>query len=914
MKYSLIKHILFCLLLALNGKVVKAQISGNIYLDVNINGRKEINSQKEKGIAGVIISAYNAQNQEIGNTLSSEDGTYSLSIPKNQRVKLILSNYDKEYAPTSSLVKFVESPAQNIDFGVMKRSLFIGEKPSFISSIFVNGQPQKELAEYDTPILVKFKPDAQYDSQEFKKSKTRDFEVLAKASELGSIWGLAYNTVSKTVFSAAFLKRHAGLGELGLDGIYQTDPITKKTQPFLRLYDIGIDVGINPHKGLESKLNSASIDSESYSNIGKLGIGGIDWSDDGETLYLMNLKDKTLYALSFKFENDQIVRDAQGFGIVENTTKFILPTESIKGGTIRPFAVKCINNDVYVGSISDGEASRNIKDLKAIIYKLPENKTDFVKVLEVPLDYPRGKALKGSSVSKWNTWNDDLKKAVSIAQNTGAIMNPQPIVADLEMDNDGNMIIALMDRFGHQVGTGQPAPDGTGSYIGVASGDILKAYRKKKDFFLLESNGTIGKQGESEGKNNEQGPGNGEFYFQETFEAEGRVIHEENGSGAIAYNPETDEILYAVHEPINEEFNNSGVKWFDNQTGKSKKGLPFFKDSEKGTFSKVNAIGDIEMVKESLPIIASNRVWMDCNENGIQEIDELPLENIEVELWSGNEKITNVKTNADGHFIFDRLAPNTDYSAKIKLLRQSDDKDSKALSLTKTNIGDTDIDNDATESNGFAVINFKTEGAGNHIFNKDFGFSCLEKPNGKLLWNCKSINDGKIDISLSITDAKDSERFVLNKGKGINGVSKYSLASVINKNEPILQVITDLESKQDYTLRTINASGCFQDFNLSVLPNTCQNLLNDEDLGKLIIVYPNPVSDKLNFTYKSIFEAENISVSIIDMQGRFLQKMVFNSPNGIFSGSINVNGYGNGSYLISISDNGRKINKGFVKL
>jgi SdrD B-like domain/Secretion system C-terminal sorting domain len=913
MKYSLKKYILFGLLLTLNGGIAKAQISGNIYLDVNVNGKKDANSFKEKGISGIRISAYNSQNQEIGSTLSSENGSYFMEIPKNQRVKLVFSNVDAEWVQTSSLVKFVESPMKEIDFGLMKRNLFIGDKPRFISTIFMNGQPQKDSSEYNSPALVQFKPEAKYNVDEFKKDKTREYEILAKVSEIGSVWGLAYNPTAKTVFSAAFLKRHAGLGALGLDGIYQTDPITKQTKPFIKLSTAGIDVGVNPHKDLSSKMNSASTDSETYSKIGKAGIGGMDWSEDGKTLYFINLNDKILYALDFKFDGELIVTDAQGYGVIENTTKFSLPSEDTKVGEIRPFAVKCIGNDVYIGAVNDGGVSQNSKDLKAMVYKLTFSKKEMVKVLDISLDYQRGKALKGSTISQWNPWNDDFSKVLA-NNKSGAVIYPQPILSDIEIDNEGNMIIALMDRFGHQVGTGQPAPDGTGSYIGIASGDILKAYRKKKDNFLLENNATIGKIGESEGKNNEQGPANGEFYFQESFEAEGRIIHEENGSGAIAYNPETDEIMYAVHEPVNEEFNNSGVKWLDNKTGKSIKGLPFFKDSEKGTFSKVNAIGDIEMVTESMPIIASNRVWMDCNENGIQESDELPMENVDVELWNGNEKITTVKTDADGYFKFDRLNPKTQYAAKVNLLRQKDEKHTEKLILTKANIGDKHSDSDALESDGFAVINFTTESPGNPIFNKDFGFFCVQKPNTKLQWTCKSVDDGKIEISLFAKDFKENERFLLNKGKTFAGISKFQSANVLNKNESILKVITDTEMKQDFTLRAINDSGCFQDFTLNVSVQTCQNLLSDDDLSKLIIVYPNPVSDKLNFAYKSISESESISVSIVDMQGKILQKTGFTSKTGNFSGSIDVNSYTNGSYIISISDSERKINRGFVKL
>lgn len=912
MKYLFRKYILFSLTFLLKCLIINAQITGSVYLDANMNGKKEANSAIEKALVGTRISAYDAQNQLIGSTQSAEDGTYRLDVPQYQRVKLVYSNFGIEWEATSSTVQFVESPKE-VHFGLMKKQLFVGEKPMFISSIFMNGQPHPDLLDYQSPVLVYFRPDATYNQEQFKKDKKRDLAVVAKVSDVGSIWGLAYNPLSQTLFSAAFLKRHAGLGILGIDGIYQTDINTKITNPFLKLSDWGIDVGQSPQKKLLSKAVSASIDADTYSKIGKIGIGGIDWSEDGRIFYFVNLFDQKLYALTFKVKENSFEKDSRGYGIVEKIDKFSLPSDKVLGGINRPFSVKCVYDDVYIGAVFSGEVSQRIEDLRGMVYKLSNSKGDFSKILDISLDYPRGKALKSSSFSKWNPWSDDFKDVQSLQQN-GTVIYPQPIISDIEFDNDGNMILALMDRFGHQVGTGQPAPDGTGSYIGVASGDILKAYRKKKDIFLLEQNSIVGKNGESEGKNNEQGPANGEFYFQESFAAEGKIIHEENGSGSIAYNPQSNEILYAVHEPIDEEFNNSGVKWLDNSTGKSKKGLPFFKDSEIGTFSKVNAIGDIEMITETLPIIASNRIWMDCNENGIQEADELPMANIPVELWHDKEKITTVISDEQGKYTFERLNPNTEYIAKIKLQSEQTDKQAfTKLVLTKLNVGDVLFDNDAITEGEYASIRIKTQAPGNHIFNQDFGFICIDKPNSKLNWNCKTVSDGKIEVTLSVTESKENERFTIQQGKQFTGISQFKTATIIPKNESIFKTIIDTESKINYTLRTITSSECFQDFSIIVSTQSCLNSLSDNDLSKQLIVFPNPTIDKVSFNYTSIAESNNITVSIVDIQGRTLQKTDFNAQNSVFFGTFDVNTFTSGTYFLSISDNGRKVSRGFTK-
>ena len=41
-------------------------------------------------------------------------------------------------------------------------------------------------------------------------------------------------------------------------------------------------------------------------------------------------------------------------------------------------------------------------------------------------------------------------------------MYPQPIVTDLEFDDDGSMLIGFLDRFGHLAGVANHDPQGNG--------------------------------------------------------------------------------------------------------------------------------------------------------------------------------------------------------------------------------------------------------------------------------------------------------------------------------------------------------------------------------------------------------------------------------------------------------------------
>jgi hypothetical protein len=47
-------------------------------------------------------------------------------------------------------------------------------------------------------------------------------QVVASYSEVGTVWGLAYNPHTKKLYAAAFLKRHCDLSPDGLGAIYET--------------------------------------------------------------------------------------------------------------------------------------------------------------------------------------------------------------------------------------------------------------------------------------------------------------------------------------------------------------------------------------------------------------------------------------------------------------------------------------------------------------------------------------------------------------------------------------------------------------------------------------------------------------------------------------------------------------------
>ena len=869
-----------------------AQVSGNIFLDTNGDGKLSVQSKTEKGLSGIRIIAKNNKDEQVAATTSDSYGNYFLDIPTNQRIKVVFEGLDKTQYPTQKgLVRFVNSPAKDVSLGLYNPTKYSTDKPNIVIPTYINGNPIGRKKGEDLPALLISKYLVEKDSL--------IMDTLAYSATVGAVWGVAYAGLDNKIYTSALLKRHAGFGELGISGIYQINPETKKVTPFIALDQLGINCGKVERNDLLIDLDSKSIEKSVYSLIGKAGLGGLDVSDDGSTLYVMNLYDKRLYAFSTNNPKAQF-------------KSYSLPISNNSAGEMRPFAVKFYEGKVYVGVINDANKSQKNTDLQAIVYALNPVNQQLDEILKMPLDYKRGKAVNGSEVRGWFPWSDDFSKAI-LPENPSTAIYPQPILSDIEFDEDGSMILGFMDRFGHQTGDGQPDPEGQHLYTGIAAGDILKVYRKRATKYELEANAEVGKI-TSEGMNNAQGPKGGEFFHQEYFAPEGReIIHEENGAGGLAYLRGTDEVLNSVHEPSN-EYNTGGIKWLDNKKGTAKNGLSVFYDRQVGTFSKSNNVGDLELITGQPTIEIGNRVWMDCDEDGIQDADEKPLANISVELFEGSKFIGGTSTDANGEYYFnaqncsESLKPNTDYLVKIPLLQAGN----RQLTLTKSNIGNDEFDNDGVKENDFALVKFKTQTLGSRVYQYDFGFQCTNKPSSELQIICSTIN-GSTEVSVSLKNKQVSqEHFDLQKANTITQLSEYEHAKAIPANKIILneKILSD-GMPQNYSVRVISSENCFKDYEFTLSEKGCLNL----DLNENLIIFPNPVvENKLKFAYKSIFESTEISISVIDAVGKEITQKSITGKNGQFTDTIGLENTIEGSYLLRVIDNAKVISKHFTKL
>ena len=301
---------------------------------------------------------------------------------------------------------------------------------------------------------------------------------------------------------------------------------------------------------------------------------------------------------------------------------------------------------------------------------------------------------------------------------------------------------------GHQMGAAPNyKPDGQLSNYGVVGGDLLRAYYNGTGY-ELENNakeGVSSTKPATLGANNYQGPGGGEFYYGDHLggNAAGAGTaagHYETLMGGLALLPGSDEVRATVGDPLG--FSSGGLGSFNNTTGNKQNGFTLYAEAMGGVQYKSNGLGDLELICDEAPLQIGNYVWLDADQDGVQDPNEAPITNVIVTLWKGATQIASTTTNAKGEYYFSAksvlgaawtgtgadtsLVPNTAYSIKIQKNTQAS---INSLNLTTTdattNFGNDQTDNDASMVGNFATINLTTGDVGtiNHTY--DFGFATV---------------------------------------------------------------------------------------------------------------------------------------------------------------------------------------------
>lgn len=166
-------------------------------------------------------------------------------------------------------------------------------------------------------------------------------------------------------------------------------------------------------------------------------------------------------------------------------------------------------------------------------------------------------------------------------------------------------------------------------------------------------------------------------------------------------------------------------------------------------------------------------------------------------------------------------------------------------------------------------------------------------------------NDKGARISWSTSSESNSSHFEIEKS--LNGQSWKKIGvvaaagtSTSNKNYEWV----DLDGGQAYyRLQQVDKNGVSKQTN--VLRATCEG----RDFS--VVLYPNPVKDKLNVVIKSTINVKT-ELQVFDMQGRIVKRMPVTVNGGNNNFTIGVDNLPGGEYILRSSDPAIQVNKKFV--
>ncbi|HNR08518.1 MAG TPA: SdrD B-like domain-containing protein, partial [Saprospiraceae bacterium] len=793
--------------------------SGSVFRDYNGDGVKQ---SGEPLVPGVTVNAYDASGALCATTVSNFSNTapnYTLPMGCSGqiRIEFVIGSLDDCLDPGidftalngaayGSSVQFVDASTMTpVNFGLYNPADY--NRGATNSKVFIPCYTTGD------PLVVgTSRSGAWFLGYPYNNSGTVAKSNMVTGETIGSTWGVAYSDQAKVVFSAAFLKRHVGLGTLGSGGIYKLVP-TPTSFTATSFYDMDANghrtraaagcvaygngssftinaapgtevtyngvvdpltglacglgvIGTNAQRGLLGDKTAKSHDPAAFDQVGKVGLGDMEISDDGLFLFVTNLYSRRIFRLE--------LNDAYNPTAIVAVDSFNLPSPSpsVTNGVLRPFATKYHRGKLFVGALSTGENGGvntvgGATDMNAYVFELDNantapSLTAMSQTLTYPLNYLKGPSRRDMTGvnrgEKWNPWtrNNDVSLSTNAANEYRTY--PTPMLTDIEFNERGDLIMAYTDRSGHQWGwINDRHFTGTVLIRYIVGGDILIAgVNCNTGAYTLESNGsfnstsigfttnTVVSAPNVNGVGNMDGPGGGEFFDQEFY----NPYHDETAQGSMAVLPGDNKIITTIMDPLG-IFEGGTIK-FSTLNGDESHRYRLFENAT-GNFGKANGLGDLELDGLIPPLEIGNRVWFDTDMDGVQDPGEAPIANVTVELYDGVTLIGTDVTDVNGNYYFDTLnvadgnqsiggnqkgpQPNRTYTIRIGSADWTGGAGTGDLTgyvLTMDNVGGAgqpDVrDNDGVLSSMIPTISYTTGAPGQNDHTLDFGFILADEP------------------------------------------------------------------------------------------------------------------------------------------------------------------------------------------
>ncbi len=752
-----------------------AAITGTVFRDYNQNGQRDNSATFVEPFAqGIQVTAYDAGGASVATATSSSTGAYTLTTPGAGRYRVEFtipaSKSFLRFGPAGSgLATSVQFLADGgtANVGVSNPADYCQSNPMLTTTCYRFGPENGPFASRHALVRWPYTATSPAPASLGSGAPNPLLQPLGTQGDLGSTFGGAFHRSSKTLFVAAYMRRHTGFGPDGPMAIYQVPDADAATPGsptlFANLNSVpGATAAtvVDPHPTGTYNFNQWFHDPASFSAVGKLGLGGIAVSDDDTTLWAMNLSDRTLLKMGIGSGGSPVAPTA--------ASAFAVPNQCKNAYATRPFAVVEHDGIVYVGGVCSGQTGpaagqRDATDMNAWVVTFdPTTSTWGSKVLNFPSGYSRNRVFIGDTVrGTYTPWKDSFSELAfnTVGGPQGNMQVPttyEGMLTDLAFHGD-DMVVAFRPRTTDQIGnyTGDTA-SGSAFYTGFPAGEIVRACKATAGGWLPESNassvaGCATAFGPGAAPGNGGGPGGGEFYYDGMNDGGtgANAFHAETIAGGLHQIPGSFELAASMSDP-NDICSGGAALLSQNNGSRVRNTLIIAGDlcenNPPETFGKSNGIGDIIALCDLAPIQIGNRVWLDKDADGIQDAGEAPLAGIQVKLFAPGADpasataLATATTDASGNYIFSNGTGTSTASSRFGvtgLTKLTNDFQividttqtavtTPGLVLTKAD-GDATTngdfrDSDATLTGNFAIVNVDVAGPGNNNHSYDVGF------------------------------------------------------------------------------------------------------------------------------------------------------------------------------------------------
>jgi len=808
----------------------------------------------DQGVGGVEVRAFDATGANVtvgGFTTTDATGVYTLSTSDagTGPYRIEFSNLPAGFQPSAragdsmagsgvgSSVQFASAGATGVDFAVSRPSQYCQANPNVVVPCYLTGD---QTSHTTLAAFIRFPYTGSGNPGNPAPAQ------MAVAADIGTTYGVAWQRTTQNLYMGAFVKRGTGLGPLGGEQtgtIYRL--INPNTSPTVTVFTTVSNTGANPHPNSTTDWDR---DPATFDAVGKMGLADLEISENEQFLFAINLNTRQLVRIDAStpsspgLETTFAIPNPCGDGNLASTT--IIPGSGA-GADWRPFGLGRRGNTLYVGGVCSGEtqtasdiAARQLagtwpmtvttngaaidnnpvfnypgamvdpdgagplaavaRDLRAVVYEFDITTGVFspTPVLNFSLGYertcvdrpPSENCRNGLAHAEWKPWIN-----VFPYSNTTSIdlaYYPQPMLSDIEFDNDGTMIVGFRDRWGDQGGAATFSPidpsDPT-EYDHRVGGDVLRACLTGVNQWTIENNAarcdgsgaTGGALGANPPAETRSGPGNGEYYFNERYDLATGNDHQETSLGSLGLLPGGTQVLVTVMDSF--DIFDNGVAWMNNTSGARDKAYQVYRAPDvfnvPPLLGKANGLGDIELLCDAAPVEIGNRVWNDLNANGIQDPNEPGIGGVTVQLYDASGALLDtVVTDVNGEWYFSSATGtntgNSHYSVPLQvgatysirldnptnyqagnplngLFPTRADSDSQTGNNAIQDVRDSDatpVTNPVGSAAGtWPVISHTIGGAGQNNHGLDFGFNNINYSLGNRVWYDVN-NNGQIEL------------------------------------------------------------------------------------------------------------------------------------------------------------------------